>query len=97
MIITIRYVGERFFQLSRGLATELADWFEDPTILSEWLVDQQQRVVFDNPLAVSPFADLPRGSPVEKPETEPPPSSDIVKDILSINVNAFKKFFLGDN
>jgi hypothetical protein len=96
MIITIRYVGERFFQLSRVLATELADWFEDPTILSEWLVDQQQRVVFDNPLAVSPFADLPRGSPVEKPETEPP-SSDIVKDVLSINVNAFKKFFLGDN
>jgi hypothetical protein len=64
------------------------DWFEDPGILSDWLVEQQQRVVFESPLAVSPFADLAQGL-VEKPQTSKK-DSNIVKDVLSINVNAFK-------
>jgi hypothetical protein len=79
-------IGEKFFQLSRKLAEELADWFEDPTLLSEWLVNQQQRVVFEKPLAVSPFADLPLG---ENKGSFKPTSSNILKDVVSINVEAF--------
>jgi hypothetical protein len=32
------------------VATELADWFQDPAILSEWLVRQQVRMVLQQPL-----------------------------------------------
>jgi hypothetical protein len=50
------YLGQRFFQGTKMAATELADWFQDPEILSEWLVNQQERMILDQPLAVSPFA-----------------------------------------
>jgi len=50
------YIGQRFFQASEAVGKELADWFEDPEILSDWLVSQQQRMVLQQPLAVSPFA-----------------------------------------
>lgn len=53
------YLGQRFFQVTNGIASELADWFEDPAILSDWLVSQQEHMVFGQPLAVSPFASLP--------------------------------------
>ena len=43
------YVGQRFFQGTRAVAKELADWFEDPAFLSEWLLDQQQRMVLEQP------------------------------------------------
>lgn len=75
----------RFFQLSRSIAEELADWFEDPSLLSDWLISQQQRVVFENPLAVSPYADLPFG--VENSADLKP--SNLLKDVLSINIKAF--------
>ena len=80
--------------MSRVLATELADWFEDPSILSDWLVEQQQRVVFESPFAVSPFADLAQGL-AEKPQTSKK-DSNIVKDVLSININAFKNLLNPD-
>ena len=50
------YLGQRFFENTEIIAKELADWFEDPTLLSEWLVSQQQRMVLEQPLEVSPFA-----------------------------------------
>jgi hypothetical protein len=50
------YLGQRFFQGTSLAATELADWFQDPEILSEWLVNQQERMLINQPLAVSPFA-----------------------------------------
>jgi hypothetical protein len=50
------YLGQKFFQGTTLAATELADWFQDPEILSEWLVNQQERMVVNQPLAVSPFA-----------------------------------------
>ncbi|KAJ1430048.1 hypothetical protein B484DRAFT_347895 [Ochromonadaceae sp. CCMP2298] len=52
------FLGQNFFQATKSVATELADWFEDPAILSEWLVGQQERMVFQQPLEVSPFASL---------------------------------------
>ena len=94
------FIGERFFQLSRRIAVELADWFEDPTLLSDWLVEQQQKVVFDNPLAVSPFADL---SLAEKETTleqsrnvhliVPLPKENLAEDVISINQKAYENFF----
>jgi len=50
------YLGQRFFKDTEIIAKELADWFEDPELLSEWLVSQQQRMVLQQPLEVSPFA-----------------------------------------
>ena len=50
------YLGQRFFQGTKLAAMELADWFQDPEILSEWLVNQQERMILEQPLAVSPFA-----------------------------------------
>eukprot|EP01036_Dinobryon_divergens_P024742 gene24742-33216_t len=52
------YLGQKFFEATKTVAGELADWFEDPAILSDWLLDQQERMVFSQPLAVSPFASL---------------------------------------
>ena len=49
------YVGQKFFRATENAARELSDWFEDPAILSDWLVQQQQRMVFQQPLEVSPF------------------------------------------
>mmetsp|Transcript_8279 Transcript_8279/g.14621 ORF Transcript_8279/g.14621 Transcript_8279/m.14621 type:complete len:540 (+) Transcript_8279:186-1805(+) len=53
------FLGAPFFTSTKDIAVELADWFEDPTYLSEWLVDQQERMVLTQPLAVSPFAGTP--------------------------------------
>lgn len=44
------YLGQRFFQVSKTIATELADWFEDPAILSDWLVSQQEHGILNKPL-----------------------------------------------
>ena len=30
------YVGQQFFSASRTIANELADWFGDPSIVSDW-------------------------------------------------------------
>ena len=93
------FIGERFFQLSRNIAAELADWFEDPTLLSDWLVEQQQRVVFDNPLAVSPFADLSQAGKEtaldqrsDIQQIAPLPKENMAKDVISINQRAYKNF-----
>lgn len=52
------YLGQRFFQVTNAIGEELADWFEDPAIVSDWLIKQQVRSVLEQPLAVSPFAGL---------------------------------------
>merc|ERR1711998_657345 len=52
------YLGSRFFKATEGIAKELSDWFEDPQILSEWLVQQQEHSIKTMPFAVSPFASL---------------------------------------
>jgi hypothetical protein len=52
------FLGQRFFDGTKTIATELADWFEDPSILSEWLLNQQEKMVISQPMAVSPFASL---------------------------------------
>ena len=44
------YIGQRFFQDTSKVAAELSDWFDDPTLLSDWLLDQQERMVFQQPL-----------------------------------------------
>lgn len=44
------YLGRRFFRVTEKVAEELADWFEDPAILSDWLVSQQEHMVFNQPL-----------------------------------------------
>ena len=46
------------FRVTRQVAEELSDWFGDPTIVSDWLLAQQERVVLQQPLETSPFADL---------------------------------------
>ena len=38
------FLGQNFFRLTNNVASELADWFEDPEILSDWLVSQQEKV-----------------------------------------------------
>ena len=48
--------GQRFFQATNSVAQELSDWFQDPALLSDWLVQQQQRMIIMQPLEVSPFA-----------------------------------------
>lgn len=50
------YLGQNFFRMTKTVASELADWFEDPEILSDWLVSQQEKMVLSQPLEVSPFA-----------------------------------------
>jgi len=42
--------GDKFFRATKSVAAELADWFEDPTLLSEWLINQQQRSILQQPL-----------------------------------------------
>jgi hypothetical protein len=44
------FVGQNFFDVTKAMAAELADWFDDPAILSEWLLSQQQRMVLQQPL-----------------------------------------------
>ena len=44
------FLGQRFFKASRAVAQELADWFEDPTLVSDWLVSQQEKMVLQQPL-----------------------------------------------
>jgi hypothetical protein len=44
------FIGQKFFRVTKAVAQELADWFEDPALLSDWLVNQQQRMVFEQPL-----------------------------------------------
>ena len=44
------YIGQRFFQVTNGIGKELSDWFEDPAILSEWLLSQQQHGLLNTPL-----------------------------------------------
>jgi len=46
------------FEMTRSVAQELSDWFGDPTLVSDWLLAQQERVVLQQPLETSPFADL---------------------------------------
>mmetsp|Transcript_25172 Transcript_25172/g.42126 ORF Transcript_25172/g.42126 Transcript_25172/m.42126 type:complete len:513 (-) Transcript_25172:408-1946(-) len=52
------FLGQNFFKATKSVATELADWFEDPAIVSDWLVSQQEHMVLEQPLQVSPFASL---------------------------------------
>lgn len=52
------FVGQGFFKTTKNIAEELSDWFEDPQILSEWLVQQQEHSIKTMPFAVSPFANL---------------------------------------
>lgn len=47
------YLGQKFFGATKKVAEELADWFEDPAIVSDWLVHQQERMVFGQPLVNS--------------------------------------------
>ena len=63
-------------------------------------MEQQQRVVFDNPLAVSPFADLSqagRETAFEQSkdiqEIAPLPKENLAKDVISINRRAYQNFF----
>lgn len=49
------YLGENFFKASKAVAQELADWFQDPAIVSDWLVQQQERMVFTQPLVRNPW------------------------------------------
>jgi hypothetical protein len=44
------FLGQSFFRATTAVAAELADWFQDPAILSEWLVRQQVRMVVEQPL-----------------------------------------------
>ncbi len=53
------FLGQGFLQSTSAVADELSDWFDDPTVLSDWLLEQQERMVITQPLAVSPFASLP--------------------------------------
>ena len=52
------FFGQGFFKATKNIAEELSDWFEDPQILSEWLVQQQEHSIKTMPFAVSPFANL---------------------------------------
>ena len=52
------FLGSGFFKATSNIAEELSDWFEDPQILSEWLVQQQEHSIKTMPFAVSPFANL---------------------------------------
>ena len=52
------FLGQRFFEVTEGVAQELSDWLGDPSIVSDWLVEQQEHMVFNQPLEVSPFASM---------------------------------------
>ena len=41
-------------KVTEVIAGELADWFDDPTILSEWLVSQQVKVTPDQSIVRGP-------------------------------------------
>ena len=41
-------------KVTEGIAGELADWFDDPAILSEWLVSQQVKVTPDQSIVRGP-------------------------------------------
>ena len=43
------YLGQNFFRATESIAGELADWFDDPAILSEWLVSQQVKMIQEQP------------------------------------------------
>jgi len=46
-------------QLSTMVSQEFSDWFEDPMKTSDWLVGQQERMVFEGPdLVPNAFSDL---------------------------------------
>lgn len=49
------FIGQKFFRASTAVAQELADWFEDPAMLSDWLVKQQQRSILEQPLVHTSF------------------------------------------
>jgi hypothetical protein len=66
------FVGQRFFRATRQVAEQLAEWFEDPTITSEWLLQQQVRMVINEPMQVSPF-----GGQIVSPPLQS--SSDLVQ------------------
>lgn len=44
------FLGQKFFRATTAVATELADWFQDPALLSGWLVKQQVRMVLQQPM-----------------------------------------------
>jgi hypothetical protein len=44
------YIGQNFFRATEVIAGELADWFDDPAILSEWLVSQQVKMMQEQPM-----------------------------------------------
>ena len=44
------YLGQNFFRATEVIAGELADWFDDPAILSEWLVSQQVKMLQEQPM-----------------------------------------------
>ena len=44
------YIGQKFFQGTEEVARELNDWFQDPAMISDWLVNQQQRMILRQPL-----------------------------------------------
>lgn len=44
------FLGQNFFRVTAAVAAELADWFQDPALLSEWLVKQQVRMVLQQPM-----------------------------------------------
>ena len=43
------YLGQNFFRATESIAGELADWFDDPAILSDWLVSQQVKMIQEQP------------------------------------------------
>ena len=43
------YLGQNFFRATESIAGELADWFDDPAKLSEWLVSQQVKMIQEQP------------------------------------------------
>ena len=49
------YLGQNFFRATEAVAGELADWFDDPAILSEWLVSQQVKMIQEQPFVSSRF------------------------------------------
>lgn len=43
------YIGQNFFSATESIAKELADWFDDPALLSDWLVSQQVKMIQEQP------------------------------------------------
>lgn len=50
------YLGQKFFQATGKIGAELADWFEDPALLSDWLVSQQEHGLLNKPLVSQQFS-----------------------------------------